>query len=172
MNEQSEYISEEMTGFKARVFQHMIDHIWDLDLLNYAVANGRYKIEGFKGHSELNETVETYEKQVRERQARVTERLATDERYQKKASAEDSVRTFYVRQVLDPEFEEEMHEAFIKAYIADMKKMQKPKELPAKAKELASSKFKETPSSMLRDIPIPKTKPLPKSKPPKFPPYS
>jgi hypothetical protein len=52
-----------------------------------------------------------------------------------------------------------------------MKKMQKPRELAAKPKEVASLKHKETPSSMLREIPIPKTKPQAKSKPPKFPPY-
>ena len=129
MNEQSDYISEEMTGFKARVYQHMIDHVWDLDILNYAVSNGKHKISGLKGKSELHETAEIYEKQVKERQSRVAERLSTDERYQKKAAQESSVKYFFIRQVLDPEFENEMHEAFIKGYISDMKKLQKSKEI-------------------------------------------
>lgn len=133
-NETGQSISTTLTGFRARVFQHELDHLYGLSLLNFTVSDGELSLIEPRDQSKLLEVLREYKARFRSEVSRARDRYLTDPAFKAKIDAKingqgiETVEESLEDYAIDSNFESEMTQALENALrddqIRDLEEME------------------------------------------------
>mmetsp|Transcript_13253 Transcript_13253/g.24850 ORF Transcript_13253/g.24850 Transcript_13253/m.24850 type:complete len:187 (-) Transcript_13253:36-596(-) len=119
IRDDGEFITEKLTGFPGRVFQHELDHVWGFLISSYTVSEGHLKFKG--PYVRAKAVAETFKAKAEEARTRLEQRLLADKTFKEEAEASGDSKGFISRRVLDEEFETDFSSEFYEAMLADIK---------------------------------------------------
>jgi peptide deformylase len=124
--EDGEYVTDHLTEFQGRVFQHEVDHIWGFLISSFTVSEGNLRFNGPFMRAEG--VAESYKQKAEEAKSRLEQRLLVDDKFKQEAEDTADTKGFIARRVLDEEFEGEFSVDLYEALLADIKSSRKTKD--------------------------------------------
>lgn len=125
MSESGIQVSTTLTGFQARIFQHEVDHMYGLSLLNFTISDGEIDLIEPRDQSKLLDVLREYKARFRSAVNMARDRYLIDPGFKARIDAKvngegiDTVEESLEDYAVDEKFEGEMTQALEEALRED-----------------------------------------------------
>lgn len=109
MTLEGEYKQEQFEGFKARVFMHELDHLETALISSFSVNFGNLYCTDPEKHYKVDKVVNKYKEKLEIFINILDDRYLSDPEFKSKADEFGDKREFFIENIVDEEFDGEMH---------------------------------------------------------------